>query len=91
MRSYYADVEIFVRWCAGKDVSLFPARVNTVCRFLQDQGSDRAPSTVLRRLYAIFKAHRLLRLEGPTYDEDINLTLRRIRRAKRTRAMLIRA
>ncbi|WP_245813850.1 tyrosine-type recombinase/integrase [Boseongicola aestuarii] len=33
-----------------------------------------------RRLYAIRKLHRLLGLPDPTYDEDINLSLRRVRR-----------
>jgi integrase/recombinase XerD len=40
------------------------------------------PSSVRRRLYAIRKAHRLLALPDPTWEEDINLTLRRVRRAK---------
>ena len=85
MRSYYSDVEIFVRWCEEQGIAPFPASVTSVCRFLEDQAPDRAPSTVRRRLYAIRKAHRLLRLADPTYDEDINLTFRRIRRAKHTR------
>jgi integrase/recombinase XerD len=85
MRSYYADIEIFVNWCNDQNLPPFPASVETVCRFLEEQAPDRAPSTVRRRLYAIRKVHRLLRLDDPTYDEDINLTFRRIRRAKRTR------
>ena len=44
-----------------------------------------APSTVRRRLYAIRKVHRLLRLPDPTHDEDINLSLRRVRRSKAVR------
>jgi integrase/recombinase XerD len=85
MRSYYTDIEIFVNWCNDQNLPPFPASVETVCRFLEEQAPDRAPSTVRRRLYAIRKVHRLLRLDDPTYDEDINLTFRRIRRAKRTR------
>ena len=85
MRSYYTDVEIFLNWCNDQDLVPFPASVETVCRFLEEQAPDRAPSTVRRRLYAIRKVHRLLRLDDPTHDEDINLTFRRIRRAKRTR------
>ncbi len=85
MKSYYSDVGIFVQWCADRDVDPFPATVETVCRFLEDQAPGKAPSTMRRRLYAIRKAHRLLRLEDPTYDEEINLTYRRINRAKRTR------
>jgi len=85
LRSYYADIEAYDAWCQKNDLSPFPASAETVCRFLEDQAPDLAPSTVRRRLYAIRKAHRLLRLEDPTYDDEINLTFRRIRRAKRTR------
>lgn len=48
-------------------------------------GACRAPSTVRRRLYAIRKVHRLLRLPDPTHDEDIYLTFRRVRRANAVR------
>ena len=85
MRSYYTDVEIFLSWCDDQNLAPLPASAETVCRFLEEQAPDRAPSTVRRRLYAIRKVHRLLRLDDPTHDEDINLTFRRIRRAKRTR------
>ena len=86
MRSYRADVEAFEDWCDGQGIGQpFPASVETVCRFLEDQGACRAPSTVQRRLYAIRKVHRLLRLPDPTYDEDINLTFRRVRRTSAVR------
>ena len=48
-------------------------------------GVCRLASTVRRRLYAIRKIHRLLRLPDPTYDEDINLSLRRVRRTRLVR------
>jgi site-specific recombinase XerD len=54
-------------------------------RNCEDQGKTKAASTVRRRLYAIRKIHRLLRLSDPTYDEEINLSLRRVRRAKLVR------
>jgi integrase/recombinase XerD len=85
MRSYRADVEAFEGWCQDHGKRPFPAEVETVCRFLEDQGIEKAPSTVRRRLYAIRKVHRLLRLPDPTHDEDINLSLRRVRRAKAVR------
>jgi site-specific recombinase XerD len=85
MRSYRADVEAFEAWCEANGRVAFPAEVETICRFLEDQGTQKAPSTVRRRLYAIRKVHRLLRLPDPTYDEDINLALRRVRRAKSIR------
>ncbi len=86
MRSYRADVEAFEDWCSGQGIGQpFPANVKTVCSFLEAQGGCRAPSTVQRRLYAIRKVHRLLRLPDPTHDEDINLTFRRVRRANAVR------
>ena len=63
----------------------FPADPQTVCDFLEDQAPRLAVSTVRRRIYAIRKAHRLLRLPDPTYDEDINLALRRVKRQKLNR------
>ena len=85
MSSYLTDVQIFVDWCATEGIEPLPADVATVCRFLEEQAPGKAPSTVRRRLYAIRKVHRLLHLPDPTWDEDINLTFRRVRRAKLSR------
>ena len=85
LKSYQTDVRIFVTWCEARGLSALPADVPTVCAFLEDQVATLCPSSVRRRLYAIRKVHRLLRLPDPTWDEEINLTLRRIRRAKLNR------
>ena len=85
LKSYQTDVRIFVEWCTARGLGALPAHVPTVCAFLEDQVATLCPSSVRRRLYAIRKVHRLLRLPDPTWDEDINLTLRRIRRAKLNR------
>ena len=85
LKSYRADIEIFENWCLERGVQPFPSDVRAVCDFLEEQAPGKAPSTVKRRLYAIRKAHRLLHLTDPTFDEDINITLRRIRRAKHAR------
>ena len=82
MRAYYADIETYLQWCAKTGRDPLPGSVDTVCEFLMSQAPEFAPSTVRRRLYAIRKVHRLLRLPDPTHDEDINLTFRRIRRSK---------
>jgi site-specific recombinase XerD len=86
MRSYRADVEAFENWCHKNGIPApFPATAPIVCRFLEDQGGDKASSTVQRRLYAIRKVHRLLKLPDPTYDEDIHLTFRKVKRARSVR------
>ena len=59
-----------------------PAAAETVCDFFEHQGVSLCPSSVRRRLYAIRKVHRLLNLPDPTNDENVNLALRRVRRAK---------
>ena len=82
IRSYLTDVAIFERWCDEHGRTALPAAAETVCAFLEDQAPALAPSTVRRRLYAIRKAHRLLDLPDPTFAEDINLTIRRMRRQK---------
>jgi integrase/recombinase XerD len=48
-------------------------------------GTLLTPSVVRRRLYANREAHRLLALPDPTWGEDVNLTLRRVRRGKLNR------
>ena len=85
LKSYRADIEIFENWCLKRGVQPFPSDVRAVCDFIEEQAPGKAPSTVKIRLYAIRKAQRLLHLPDPTYDEDINITLRRIRRAKHAR------
>lgn len=85
IRNYRTDIATFEKWCATHGFSPFPTSVQVVCRFLDAQALSVAPSTVRRRLYAIRKAHRLLRLPDPTFDEEIDITLRRIRRAKAMR------
>lgn len=85
LKSYRSDIEIFENWCLAQGLEPFPSDVLAVCTFLEEQAPRKAPSTVKRRLYAIRKAHRLLQLPDPTYDENINITIRRIRRAKRAR------
>lgn len=85
IRSYYSDVQAFVDWCERENRLVFPASVETVSKFIESQGKSFAVSTVRRRLYAIRKVHRLLRISDPTFDEDINLAFRRVRRAKLSR------
>lgn len=85
LKSYISDVSIYVDWCDATGRSALPASVETVCAFLEDQARGRFPASVWRRLYAIRKVHRLLRLPDPTFDEDVNITLRRVRRSRPNR------
>jgi integrase/recombinase XerD len=82
LRAYYADVEHFETWCQTHAVLAFPVSVVDLCQYLEADGRCSSPATVRRRLYAVRKVHRLLRLPDPTLDEDINIALRKVKRAK---------
>ena len=82
IKSYLSDVRIFIDWCTRNSEPPFPASVAGVCAFLEAQAPTLAASTVRRRVYSIRKIHRLLRLPDPTWDEDVSISLRRLRRAK---------
>lgn len=85
IRSYHSDVQAYENWCQEHGLAMFPSPVAQICDFLACQGEIITAASLRRRLYAIRKVHNLLRLPDPTQDEDINLTLRRIRRKKGTR------
>ncbi|MBC2835136.1 tyrosine-type recombinase/integrase [Paragemmobacter straminiformis] len=80
LRAYFADVQHFETWCSAIGVSAFPVSTDDLCDYLEADGLASSPATVRRRLYAIRKVHRLLRLPDPTLDEAVNITIRRIKR-----------
>ena len=82
LRGYHSDIQKFTDWCAVERLQPFPAAVDTVCEFIAAQGVDLRPDSVRRCLCAIRKIHLLLRLPDPTTDEDVNLAMRRLKRAK---------
>ena len=82
LRGYHSDIQKFTDWCALERLEPFPAAVDTVCEFIAAQGIDLRPDSVRRCLCAIRKIHHLLRLPDPTTDEDVNLAMRRLKRAK---------
>jgi site-specific recombinase XerD len=82
LRAYYTDVQKFTDYCELEGLQPFPANADTVCNFIAAQGVDLRPGSVKRCLCAIRKIHQLLRLPDPTAKEDVNLAMRRLRRAK---------
>lgn len=87
IRAYLSDVGDFVSWCRDASFEPFPAETETVCRYIEDRAKSLSPGTLQRRTYAIAKAHRLLKLDDPTGDEEVNITIRRVRRARPCRPM----
>lgn len=85
IRAYYTDLADFENWCLAHAMQPFPATPLTVRVYLEGMAPNRSVSTIQRRMYAISRSHRLLRLQDPTQDEDVHLAMRRIMRSKRCR------
>ncbi|MFD1192080.1 tyrosine-type recombinase/integrase [Phenylobacterium conjunctum] len=85
LRSYRADFAIFERWCLANGYAAVPSDPETVAEFITADAAKSATSTLKRRLCAIRKVHRLLRLPSPVDDEEVAIALRRAMRSKRRR------
>ncbi len=85
LRAYRADIEAFENWCRETTREAFPAAPGTIAAFLMSQAKHSSAATLKRRLAAIRKIHRLMRIENPAADEEVLLALRRVLRAKRAR------
>jgi site-specific recombinase XerD len=85
LKSYRSDFAIFEAWCVVSDLVALPASPEVVAAFVAADAATSAASTLKRRLCAIRKVHRLLRLPIPVDDEEVAIALRRAMRSKRRR------
>ena len=85
LKAYRADFEAFEAWCGVERRSPLPATAETVATFIADQTEHSSAATLKRRLAAIRKIHRLLRMESPVTEEEVTIALRRALRKKRAR------
>jgi len=85
LRGYRSDFGIFEKWCARVGRTPLPASPEVVAEFVADDAMASAISTMKRRLAAIRKVHRLLRLPCPVDDEEVSIAFRRAARSKRRR------
>ncbi|MDO8380299.1 tyrosine-type recombinase/integrase [Phenylobacterium sp.] len=85
LRSYRSDFSIFEAWCLSQGRPPLPATPQLVADFIAADAVKSASSTLKRRMAAIRKVHRLLRLPCPVDDEEVAIALRRAMRSKRRR------
>jgi integrase/recombinase XerD len=85
IRAYQADIQAYEAWCEHKRLRLFPATPRHIAEFVKHEAERCSTSTIKRRLAAIAKIHRLMKLENPVVDEDVKLAVRRELRKKSTR------
>lgn len=80
--AYASDFSIFEAWCRRVNRTALPASSMTVVAFMDFDASQSATATVSRRLAAIGKIHRLMRLPSPIDDENVRLAMHKVLRAK---------
>lgn len=85
LRSYRSDFTIFEAWCVRNGREPLPATPELVAEFIAADAARSATSTLKRRLAAIRKVHRLMRMPCPVDDEEVAIALRRAMRSKRRR------
>ncbi len=56
--------------------------MDSICDLISVDMQASSASTIRRRMASIRKIHRLARMEDPTKDEDVFLSLRRLHRTK---------
>jgi site-specific recombinase XerD len=85
LRAYRTDVHNFVIWCEEKNYKPFPTTPEMMSQYIDHCSEIYSASTIKRRLAAIGKIHRLMKLGNPTSDEEVKLAIRRALRKKLTR------
>jgi site-specific recombinase XerD len=85
LRSYRSDFARFEAWCETTGAAALPSTPEVIAAFIANDALTAASSTLKRRLCAIRKIHRLLRMPNPVEDEEVATALRRAMRTKRRR------
>lgn len=81
-----ADTKVFADWCIAAGRRSLPASPETVAAFLEAQAVTKTVGTVRRYAASIAHLHRAAGVESPTATEPVRLMLKRLARAKGTRA-----
>lgn len=74
-RAYASDIARFERWGGT-----LPATNEMIAMYLAEYASSHAPTTLVRWLASLSKAHRAIQVRDPTKDELVRSVLRGIRR-----------
>jgi site-specific recombinase XerD len=86
VRALRSDLAVWQAWCAVRGLAPVPAAAGTVAAFVDDRGAERAPATVRRYVASVATLHRAAELPDPTKAPAARFALKRLARAKGTRA-----
>jgi integrase/recombinase XerD len=82
---YARDFALFVTWCNEQGCCPLPALPQILARYLDENIKTLRATTLVRRLAAIVRVHRLLELANPAESERVRLARRRIQRHRPNR------
>ncbi|WP_160484606.1 tyrosine-type recombinase/integrase [Aurantiacibacter rhizosphaerae] len=85
LSGYRGDLHSFIAWCVDYGHDWVPAAPSTVACFIDDQTQTLSMATVKRRVEAIKFAHRMLDWPSPALSSEVQLAIRRARRARPSR------
>lgn len=85
IHGYARDFALFVTWCNAQGCCPLPASPQTLARYLDDNIATLRATTLVRRLAAIVRVHRLLELDDPADSERVRPARRRIQRHRPNR------
>jgi integrase/recombinase XerD len=85
INGYARDFALFVTWCNEQRWCPLPASPQTIAKYLDENIPTLRATTLVRRLAAIVRVHRLLDLDNPAESERVRLARRRIQRHRPNR------
>lgn len=85
INGYARDFGLFTAWCAENDCSPLPASSETLAHYLDTHIASLRASTLVRRLAAVVRVHRMFELDNPAESERVRLARRRIQRFRPNR------
>lgn len=85
IRSYDNDFSNFADWCRRKRLPFLPAAPSTVQAYVKEAGERLKPNSIRKYLCAIRRIHQLCDEVDGTLDEEVQLEMRRVRRAQPSR------
>jgi integrase/recombinase XerD len=85
INGYAKDYRLFETWCAANRLGALPATPETIAAYLDEFIQELSSATLVRRVAAITRVHRVLDLPNPSDAEIVRLALRRIKRFRPNR------
>ncbi|MHA6297913.1 tyrosine-type recombinase/integrase [Devosia sp. CAU 1758] len=82
---YTSDFALFVDWCHEKRYCPLPCSDRTLACYLDEMILTLKATTLVRRLAAVVRVHRVLNLENPAESERVRLARRRVQRYRPSR------